>query len=443
VVMNLIFLIGMFTILLWLDWRLTLVVIASAPPLFLALFWYTFQIKEYSRAERKREGALATVMHDALATIRLNRIFNREDEAKSKFKAESAATARSGFAASMTEERFGWLVEVLGGAVIAVVLGFGVRLVMAGSMTIGTLIVFVHYVNHFYKPLRAVIKHSNRISKASIRAERVVELLELKEGVVDLPGARAAPRLRGGIEFRNLCFAYDAGRPILSDIRLTIKPQQLVAFVGSTGAGKTTLASLIPRLYDPTEGCALIDGHDIRDYTLQSLRSQISVVLQESVLQRASIAENIAYGRPSATMDAIMDAARAANAHDFIMALRQGYDTEVGERGDTLSGGQRQRIAIARAMIRNAPILILDEPLTGLDATSALAVMEALERLIQGKTAIIITHDLAIVQQADLLVVLEDGRIVQQGTHQQLMDIPGRYRELLAAQSRDLLVPQA
>jgi ATP-binding cassette subfamily B protein len=442
VVMNLIFLVGMFAVLLWLDWQLTLVVLAGAPLLFLALFWYTYQIKEYSRVERKREGNLATVLHDALAAVRLNRVFNREDEAKEKFKEESAATVASGFAATMTEERFGWLVDVLGAMVIAVVLGFGVQQVMAGAMTIGTLYVFVHYVNNFFKPLRAVVKHSNRITKASIRAERVVDLLELKEGVVDLPGARSAPRFHGAIEFRNVRFAYEPGRPVLSDIQLNIRAHQLVAFVGPTGAGKSSLASLIPRLYDPAEGAVLIDGRDIREYTLRSLRAQVSIVLQESVLQRASIAENIAYGRPSATLDEIMAAAHTANAHEFIMALPGGYGAVLGERGETLSGGQRQRIAIARAMVRNAPILILDEPLTGLDAAAAASVMEALERLIKGKTAIIITHDLAIVQEADLIVVLEDGRVIQQGNHRQLTEVAGRYHELLRVQSRDLLVHQ-
>ena len=443
VVMNILFLIGMFAVLLWLDWQLTLVVLAGVPLLFLALFWYTYQIKEYSRIERKREGKLATVLHDALATIRLSRVFNREDEAREKFKVESAATVESGFAATMTEERFGWLVDVLGAIVVAAVLGLGAQQVMAGAMTIGSLYVFLHYVNNFFKPLRAVVKHSNRISKAAVRAERVVDLLELKEGVVDLPGARPAPPFRGEIAFRNVRFSYDASRPVLSDIQLTIRPQQVIALVGATGAGKSSLASLLPRLYDPSEGAVLIDGHDIREYTLRSLRAQISVVPQEPLLHRSSIAENIAYGRPFATEDQIVAAARAANAHEFIMALPRGYETEVGERGETLSGGQRQCITIARAIIRDAPILILDEPLTGLDAASAATVMDALERLIRGKTAIIITHDLAIVQQADAIVVLDEGRIVQNGNHAELMDARGRYRELVQAQFRDLFVHEA
>jgi len=334
------------------------------------------------------------------------------------------------------------LFRSLGGLVTALVLGFGAYRVMEGNMTPGTLIVFVHYVNSLYRPLRSAIKHANKITKASTRAERVVELLSLEEGVTDHPGARPAPRFRGAVEFRNVTFAYEPDRPVLREINLSVPAGQVVALVGATGSGKSTLVSLIPRLYDPREGAVLIDGHDIREYTLRSLRAQVSMVLQESVLQRASIADNIAYGRPSATPEDIVAAARAANAHDFITALPEGYATEVGERGVTLSGGQRQRIAIARAIIRNAPIVILDEPLTGLDAAAAASVLGALERLMRGKTVIIITHHLSIVQRVDRLVVLEDGRIAQQGTHGELIEVEGTYRHLYQAQFKDVLGPQ-
>ena len=442
IVTSLLFLVGMFAVLLWLDWRLTLLVMAATPLLFLAVFRYTVQIQEYSRAERKREGALATLVHEALATVRLSRVFNHDESARQKFQTESAASLESGLAATLSEERFSWLMDVLGGLVTALVLGFGVYRVMEGNMTPGTLIVFVHYVNSLYRPLRSAIKHANKITKASTRAERVVELLSLEEGVTDHPGARPAPRFRGAVEFRNVTFAYEPDRPVLREINLSVPAGQVVALVGATGSGKSTLVSLIPRLYDPREGAVLIDGHDIREYTLRSLRAQVSMALQESVLQRASIADNIAYGRPSATPEDIVAAARAANAHDFITALPEGYATEVGERGVTLSGGQRQRIAIARAIIRNAPIVILDEPLTGLDAAAAASVLEALERLMRGKTVIIITHQLSIVKRADRLVVLEDGRIAQQGTHGELIEVEGRYRHLYQAQFKDVLEPQ-
>ncbi|HEV3257163.1 MAG TPA: ABC transporter ATP-binding protein [Gemmataceae bacterium] len=443
VLTNGLFVLGMLVVLLCLDWQLALVVLAAAPVLLVALLHYTARIKQYSQAERAREGDLASVVHEALATVRLSRVFNQEEETKKRFQEQSAAGLDSGLAATMTGERFGWLLDVLAAVAAAATLGFGVQRIMAGAMTPGTLIVFVHYVNNLYRPLRTAVKYANKINRAAARAERVADLLDLKEGVNDRPGARPAPVLSGRIEFRNVTFAYEPDRPVLHRINLAVEPGQVVALVGPTGSGKSTLASLIPRLYDPAEGTVLVDGHDVREYTLQSLRGQTSVVLQESVLQPASITENIAYGRPGASFEAIVAAARAANAHEFIMALPQGYASEVGERGETLSGGQRQRIAIARAMIRNAPILILDEPLTGLDAGAAASVMEALERLMKGKTVFIISHQLAIVRRADRLVVLEDGRIAQEGAHGDLVEREGRYRQLYQAQFHDVLLPQS
>src|SRR6266571_1925640 len=428
------FLIGMGAVLLWLDWQLALVIIGSAPVLAYAFLRYGSEIQERSRAERKREGALASVVHEALGTIRLTRVFNREEEVKQRFQAESVASLQSGLAATMAGERFSWTVDVLGGIVNAVILGYGTQRVMAGAITPGTLVVFLNYTRNFYKPLRTVVKHIARITRATAQMERVVELLDVKEGVTDLPGARPAPRLQGRIEFRHVTFAYEPEQPVLKGLSLTFPAGQVSALVAPTGAGKTTLASLIPRLYDPTEGAVLIDGQDIRQWTLQSLRAQISVVLQESVLLQASIAENITYGRASASFKDIVAAAKTANAHDFILALPQGYDTEVGERGETISGGQRQRLAIARAMVRNAPILILDEPLAGLDAASAAAVMEALERLMHRKTVLIITHDLSIAQRADQVVVLAEGQVVQHGSHRELVEADGLYGQFFQAQ---------
>src|SRR3989441_5072847 len=428
------FLIGMGAVLLWLDWRLTLAIIGSAPILLYAFLKYGVEIKERARAERKREGALASVVHEALGTTRLTRVFNREAEVRQRFQAESIASLQSGLEAILAGERFSWAVSVLEGVITAVVLGYGTLRVMEGAITLGTLVVFLNYTRNFYKPLKTAVKHTSRITRATAQMERVTELLDLKEGVTDLPGARPAPRLQGRIEFRNVSFAYEPGRPVFKEVSLTLPAGQVTAIVGPTGAGKTTLISLLPRLYDPSEGAVLIDGHDIREYTLQSLRSQISVVLQESVLLQASIAENITYGRSSASFQDIVAAAQAANAHDFIRALPQGYDTEVGERGEPLSGGQRQRITIARAMVRTAPILILDEPLAGLDAASAATVMAALERLMRGKTVILITHELSIAQRADQVVVLADGQLVQQGDHQELVEEEGMYGQLFQAQ---------
>jgi len=427
---SVIFVIGMGAVLLWLDWRLTLVFVAAVPILLVALSVYGSRAEERSRAERKREGALASVVHETLATVRMTRVFSQEERARKRFHAESAASLESGLAATMTGERFSWFVDVLGAIVTAIVLGFGVQRVMVGAMTAGSLVVFISYTRSFYGSLRTTLKHIIKITKASAQVERVVELLVVKEGVTDRPGASPAPRFQGLIEFANVSFEYEPAQPVLKGIDLEIPAEQVTAIVGPTGGGKTTLVSLIPRLYDPTAGHVLIDGHDIRDWTLPSLRSEISVVLQESVLLQASIAENIAYGRPAARLEEIKTAARAANAHDFIMELPEGYDTVVGERGETLSGGQRQRIAIARAIVRNAPIVILDEPLTGLDATAAAVVMEALEHLMKRKTIIIITHHLSIVQRAAQIVVLADGQIVQRGRHRELMEADGMYRQL-------------
>ncbi|MBI4312073.1 MAG: ABC transporter ATP-binding protein [Chloroflexi bacterium] len=439
VVSSVAFLIGMSAVLLWLDWKLAMVVIGTSPVLYLFLVRYTSQIKEFSRLERKREGALASVVHEALATVRLTRVLSQEERVKNRFQEESAASLESGLAAAVREERFAWVVDILGSVVTAVVLGLGVMRVVSGEITPGELIVFVSYVRDFYKPMRTAIKHTNKITRAAAQVERVVEVLDIREEVTDLPGARRAHKVGAHIEFRGVGFEYEAGQPVLKGVSIALPSRQVTAIVGPTGTGKTTLVSLIPRLYDPTEGAVLIDGQDIRSFTLRSLRRQISMVLQESVLLRASIAENIAYGRSSATFEEVQQAAQAANAHDFIMALPQGYDTEVGERGETLSGGQRQLIAIARAMLQNTPIVILDEPLTGVDAALAVAVLEALERLMEDKTGIIITHDLSLVQRADSVVVLESGSVVQHATPKELLDVDGAYRRMFQAKYRDVL----
>jgi len=433
-----VFLVGMLGVLLWLDWRLALVSLAPMPLLLVVLIRFNRDIKMYSRVERKQEGAVASIVHETLGAIRLTRVFNREEEANARFQKESAASLESGLIAKLIEERSSWIVDILASIAAATAFGYGVYRTMNGALTPGELLVFLSYVRSFYRPMSTGIKHSNKIAKGMTRAERVLEVLDAPEGVSDRPGARPAPALRGAITFQGVSFEYEPGARALDGIDVTIPAGGVTAVVGPTGAGKSTLASLITRLYDPTEGAVRIDGVDIRDYTLRSLRAQISVVLQESVLFRASIADNIAYGRERATMSEIVAAAKLANAHEFISELQQGYDTEVGERGDTLSGGQRQRIAIARAMVRDAPILVLDEPLTGLDADSAGAVLEALERLVAGKTALFITHQLFNVQRAQRVLVLDGGRIVQQGVHEELIGSDGCYRSLFQAQARDV-----
>jgi subfamily B ATP-binding cassette protein MsbA len=285
-----------------------------------------------------------------------------------------------------------------------------------------------------YKPMQDLSKMTDSYSKAAVGYERILAILEMDGEVRDLPGARRAGRLRGDIAFDNVCFSYEPDRPILENLTFKIKAGQLAAIVGPTGAGKTTIISLISRLYDPVSGSVKIDGLDIRKYQQQSLRGQISVVLQETLLFQGSVWHNIAYGKPGATRSEILRAAELANASEFIEKMPQGYDTVVGERGVTLSGGQRQRIAIARAVIRNTPILILDEPSSGLDAESEKLVFEALDRLMQGKTSIVIAHRLSTIRSADVIFVLQDGRIVEEGKHDELAAANGLYAELYGIQ---------
>ena len=309
-------------------------------------------------------------------------------------------------------------------------LGYGARLALAGQLSAGVLIVFLIYVGKTYKPMRDLSKMANTVSKATVGFERIQEILDIESRVRDLPGAVHAPRLRGEIEFDRVCFSDDADTPALRDVSFRVEPGQVVAIVGPSGAGKSTIVSLIPRFFDPASGQVKIDGTDIREFTLKSLRDQIGFVLQDTLLFRATIWENIAYGRLDAPPEETLRAAELANAHDFITRMPHGYATMVGERGVTLSGGQRQRIAIARAIVRDAPILILDEPTAGLDAASEHAVLEVLQRLMEGRTCIVIAHHLSTVRRADTILVVNNAQVVERGTHDALLATGGLYAEL-------------
>jgi ATP-binding cassette, subfamily B, bacterial len=297
-------------------------------------------------------------------------------------------------------------------------------------LSAGSLIVFIWYLGKMYKPMQDFAKMTDAFTKASVGYERIREILETRPSVQDLPGARRAPPLQGQIEFDHVGFSYTADRPVLTDNSLNATAGRTTALVGPTGAGKTTIAGLIGRFYDPDVGKVTIDGVDLREFEQESLLDQISFVPQESILFHAPIRENIAYGKPGATLDEIRRAAELANAHQFISKLPQGYDTMVGERGVSLSGGQRQRIAIAHAVIRDTPILIMDEPSSGLDAASEELVFEALDRLMEGKTTIVIAHRFSTIRRANTIFVIEDGRIVESGTHEQLLQSGGLYTKL-------------
>jgi ATP-binding cassette subfamily B protein len=303
-------------------------------------------------------------------------------------------------------------------------------MVLAHQLTAGDLIVFLAYLKSAYRPVQDFAKYTVRLGKASAAGERVIDLLERVPDVRDLPGATMAPEFAGKVTFDHVHFAYQHSQPLLENVNTEVQPGSHVALVGPSGGGKTTLLSLILRLYDPCQGRVMIDGKDIRSFTLESLRAQISVVLQDNTLFATTIRENIAFGAQGASAEEIEAASRLANAHDFIAALPLGYDTVVGERGVTLSHGQRQRIAIARAAIRKAPILILDEPMTGLDRKNEREVLAALERLYCNRTTFLITHDPRHASSADLIIYLEQGRIVEKGTHDSLLSANGRYAAL-------------
>jgi subfamily B ATP-binding cassette protein MsbA len=367
---------------------------------------------------------------EVLGSIHVVHAFAREDYEDRRFASESRSNVEAGLQARSVKARLSPMIELIVAAGTCVVLAYGGRLALAGTISAGVLIVFLLYLGKLYKPIRDLSKMTDTVAKAAVAYERIQEILELESRVRDRPGARAAPTFTGLVEFDRVSFAYNGETPVLSDVSFRIDPGQVAAIVGPSGTGKSTIAGLITRFYDPLAGAVRIDGADIREYTLKSLRDQISIVLQDTLLFRGSIWENIAYGRPDASPEDTIEAARLANAHDFILSLPQGYATMVGERGVTLSGGQRQRIAIARAIVRNTPILILDEPTAGLDAASEHAVIEALDHLMKGRTSIVIAHHLGTIRHADVIFVVNGSQIVEHGTHDALIGNGGLYAQL-------------
>ena len=431
---NVLTLVGMMLVMLYLNWVFTLIALVVAPGLFLVVYHYTHRIKQASRAMRRQEGEVVNVLEEVLSSIRVVKAFAREDYEQKRFERESRESVEKALLARNVKAKLPPLVEIIVACGTCLVLWYGARLVLTGALTSGELLVFLLYLGKMYKPMRELSKMTDTISKASVGWERIREVLENEKQVRDLPGAKPAPRFKGKIEFDHVSFSYDANQRVLYDVSLQIEPGQLVALVGPTGAGKTTIASLLPRFYEPTAGEIKIDGTDIRSFKQKSLREQISFVLQETLLFRATVGENIAYGKPNATPEEIVRAAKLANADEFIDRMPDGYDTMIGERGVTLSGGQRQRVTIARAIIRDSPILILDEPSAGLDAASEKLVFDALENLMEGKTSIVIAHRLATVRRADLIFVIDEGRIVEQGTHDELLTNGGLYSKLYELQ---------
>ena len=436
IVLDVITLAGMAAVMFYLDWRFSLIGLSIAPFLFVTVYRFTRRIKRAAREVKKKESELASVVQESIASARVVKAFAQEDFEEDRLDHESQATVDLGLQARSVKAKLSPLVDVLVAIGTCLVLWYGVRLVMDNRLTAGALLVFVLYLGKMYKPMKDLSKMSDTLSKAAVSFDRIGEILAIESQVREAPDARPAPVFKGRIEFARVKFGYTPDQLVLKDVNLLVEPGERVALVGLTGSGKSTLIGLIPRMYDTLDGEITIDGENIRRYTLDSLHRQVSFVLQDAVLFRGSVAHNIAYGKPDATRDEIMLAAQLANAHEFIVRMPNGYDSIVGERGDTLSGGQRQRIAIARAIIRNSPILLLDEPTAALDADSEALIFEGLTRLTTGKTSITIAHRLATVRRADVIFVLQDGVISERGTHDELIVRNGLYARLFSKQFR-------
>jgi len=426
---------GMVAMMVWLNWQFAVAALSVAPLLFWTVFRYTSRIRAAARDARASDGLLASVAQETLASIRIVQGLAQEDQQSERFQVQNAGSLRAYLEGIRYQARVAPQVDFLAALGLAVVMWYGATRVLAGVLTTGDVVVFFAYVTNLYSPMKALSRLSSSFARAGVAAERIGEVLRVHSEVAEPRHARAAPRFRGRIEFRDVSFEYAPGQRVLSRVNLRIEPGTTVAIVGASGAGKSTLVSLVPRLYDPATGVVCIDGEDVRQFTVQSLRDQISLVLQDSLLFSGTIRENIAFGRPDADDFAIRRAAVTANAEEFIVQLPEGYDTLVAERGSTLSGGQKQRIAIARAILRDAPILILDEPTSGLDVASERTVLAALQAAAAGRTTLTIAHRLQTVRFADRIVVLEHGRIVEEGGHAELLRRQGRYAALCHLQA--------
>ena len=431
VLVNVLTLVFMIVVMFYVNWRFTLVALAVVPILFLIVYSYTRKAKKASREVRKHEGKMLSVVQEVISSIRVVKAFAREDYEVTRLEGESLETVEAALKARSLKARLSPMVDIVVACGTCAVLYFGASFALQGGLSAGSMVLFIAYLSKMYKPMQELSKVMDSYTKADIGYERIQEIIGNQDSMVDLPGAKDAPNFRGTIELDHVSFRYDEDRPVLQNVSLKVEPGHTIALVGPTGSGKTTLVNMIARFYDPVSGQVRIDGKDIRGYKQASLRKQISFVLQDTVLFSGTIWDNIAYGRPEAKKEEIVRAAQDANAAEFIDKLPQKYATVVGERGLSLSGGQRQRIAIARAIVRNSPILILDEPTASLDAASEHLVFEALDRLMAKKTAIVIAHRLSTVRNADCIYVVKEGRIVESGSHADLLHREqGVYRQL-------------
>ena len=427
--------IGMVGVMLYLNFDFALIAVGVTPFLLFFIARFKTAVKKATHEVRKRQSDIVSVLQQGLESVRSVQAFGREDMEEERLDKASMESVKAALKARKVKSLLSPIVSVTVSLCVAFVLWRAAGLIFRDAMTVGALTVFLSYLKQFFKPVKDLATMTNAIAQAAVGMERIQAILDADTIIPQKPDARDPGKIRGEIVFENVAFAYNPETPVLRDISLAIKPGQRIGVCGPTGGGKSTVLSLIPRFYDPIKGRVLIDGVDATDYQLEPLRAQIGFVLQDTVLFAGTILDNIAYGRLDATPEEIIEAAKMANAHDFIMQMPHGYESPVGERGLTLSGGQRQRIGIARAIVRNSPILILDEPTAALDTESEKLVMEALERLMEGRTVITIAHRLSTIRDADKIVVLKGGFVAEEGSHDELIKRNEIYAELYHIQA--------
>ncbi len=426
-------LVGILVAMLLLNWQLGLAVLVMVPILLIVTRLFSVWARAAFRRTRVTIGDVSAELEEELGAVKVAQAFNRTDENVRRFAERNAANRDANVNATAITSAFSPTMEVLSTLDLALVAAMGGALAIRGAVTVGTVVAFLQYVQNFFRPIQTVAQLWTTAQSAFAAAERVFDLLDTEPGVQDKPGALEIDELRGEVRFENVTFAYE-DEPVLEHVDVTVKPGQTVAIVGPTGAGKTTMVNLIARMYDVSDGQVLIDGQDVRDLAQRSLRAKMGIVTQDPFLFSGSIGDNIRYGRLDASDEQVMEAAKAANAHDFIIRLPEGYASEVGERGRLLSQGQRQLISIARAILADPRILILDEATASIDTRTEMLIQQALNRLLQGRTSFVIAHRLSTVRNADLVLVINDGRIVERGTHHELLSQNGMYADLYQRQ---------
>ena len=434
---------GMVGVMFYMNFDFALIAVGVTPFLLLFVARLKKAVKKATHEVRKRQSDIVGVLQQGLESVRTVEAFGRQATEEERLDKASMESVKAALKARRVKALMSPVVAVTVSLCVAFVLWRGAGLVLKDAMTVGALTVFLAYLKQFFKPVQDLASMTNVIAQAQVGMERIQAILDADTIIPQKPNARDPGKLKGEIVFEHVAFAYDPAAPVLRDINLTIKPGQRVGVCGPTGSGKSSIVSLIPRFYDATVGRVLLDGVDVTDYQLDPMRAQIGFVLQDTVLFAGTIRDNIAYGRLDATPEEIIEAAKMANAHDFISQMPHGYDSAVGERGLTLSGGQRQRIGIARAILRNSPILILDEPTAALDTESEKVVMEAIERLMKGRTVIAIAHRLSTIRDADKIVVLKGGYVAEEGTHEELIQRNQTYAELYRIQAGATPAPTA